>query len=70
MSKYHSYDERNKNGCCAKTSCEAPLDPDDTWINSLNNNQYCGTCKNWFYNKYDRFATVLYARRWTKKDTT
>jgi hypothetical protein len=67
MPKYSDYNERNRNGCCAVTRCEQPLDPDDTWVNSLNNNLYCGPCKNWFYNQHDRFSTGAIQRKWTKK---
>jgi hypothetical protein len=64
MAQYSSYDERNRNGCCAVTRCEAKLDPDDTWVNSLNGNHYCGPCKSDFQRHDRRFKT---GREWTKK---
>jgi len=66
--KYSSYNERNQHGCCAVTRCECKLDPQDTWINSLNGNAYCGTCKDFFYNGHDRFNTGPYARTWSKEE--
>ena len=63
--KFKTYDERNRAGCCARGSCEEKLCPDDTWINSLNNNKYCGPCKDFFYFRHDRFATGKIQRKWT-----